>query len=329
MKNELYKLAKQIYDKEIFDLLEMGTMFALKNEEDIFYSVIEDQSIFMYKNQRGFESWVDLISQEDEISDLKALELEYMKYGFSISFDEFDNLTKYEKKELKDLEIDYKEFSLIPRFLKHEELTLPYRIKETDIPVIKNLLLTLSDIITNNYDLFENDEKFFAEESEDLEEQIPCSTLNNGKINWSKIDLPDDFDRFPSPALLEKSLAKYRSLKVLKNKAWNFHLFIIPNANNSKAHLFPIAGIVFDEESKDILTYKVVKDWDAYYHDFLEDLLSLMAAKGKPATINVSSHRAESLLKKLCKQLKIELNCYLEFEDTDRMEVQLIKNFNY
>ncbi len=63
---------------------------------------MKKNSIFLYENERGFESWADLISQEDEISDLRALELEYMKYGFSLSFSEYENLTKiWKKKKLK------------------------------------------------------------------------------------------------------------------------------------------------------------------------------------------------------------------------------------
>lgn len=334
MKTTFYKKATNLYNKGLFDILKMGTLFAVKVKKDTYYCVIEEDSIFMYKNQRGFESWIDLISQEDEISDLKALELEYMKYGLSISFSQYEDLNKYEQKELIKLNLEYSETDLIPRFLHHEELTLPYRIKEDDFESINALLFSLEDIIDNNQKLFEEDEKILSEEEmedEELDDEIYCSICNlpEKTTKWIKIDLPEDFERFPSPTLMEKSIVKYKNCKNLKNKEWNLHLFIVPNANNNKAHLFPIAGILFDNNSKEIISYNLVKDWESYFHDFLEEFLISIKDLGKPSVLNVSSHRAEALFKGLCKQLNIPLVCYSNFEDTDTMEVQLLKNYNY
>lgn len=334
MKEKFYKEASVLYEKGIFELLNMGTMFALCVNSDTYYCVVEDNSIFMYKNKRGFESWLELIDQEDEVSDLRALELEYMKYGLSLSFSDFEDLSKYEIKELKQLEIDYREMSQIPRFRHHDELSLPFRVKEDDFSAINTLLITLNDILENNYTLFDEDQKFLEEdenifEEEELEDIINMASIDeNNNVLWTKVELPDEFDRYPSPALNEREAYKYRKM-YSNNNEWNFHLFIIPNANENKSHLFPIACIIYIDESKKILSYNLARDYDKYCDDFLVDLLDIIYEMGRPKIINVATDRAESLISTFCKQLDIEVSRFDSFEETDNMEVQLIKNYNY
>ncbi len=334
MKKQFYEKASELYAKGIFDLLDMGTLFALNVGKDTYYCVVEDNAIFMYKNQRGFESWIELIDQEEEISDLRALELEYMKYGISLSFDDLENLSKPEIKELKQLEIDYREMELIPRFRHHDELTLPYRIKDDEFDVMNALLITLTDIMENNFNLFDEERKLL-EEDEDLldevevEEKIKTASIEDGsKVFWSEAELPEDFERYPSPKLNEKEAYNYRRMRS-NGKEWDLHLFIVPNANESKAHLFPIAGVLFDDESKKMLGYSLTRDYEEYCEDFLGELLDAMDDFGKPEILNVSTPRAESLVRTLCEQIDLPLQLVSSFEDTDTMEVQLIKNYNY
>lgn len=334
MKKKFYEEASTLYEKGIFELLNMGTMFALKVEADTYYCVVEDNSIFMYKNRRGFESWLELIDQEDEVSDLRALELEYMKYGLSLSFTDLEDLSKYEIKELKQLEIDYREMDQIPRFRHHDELVLPFRIKDEDFSAINALLVTLNDVLENNYNLFDEEKKLLEEDEEFFEEEELDDSINlasidaNNFVLWSKEELPEEYERYPSLSLNEREVYKYRKI-FSNNKEWNFHLFIVPNANESKSHVFPIAGILYIDESKKILTYNLVRDYDKYCDDFLVDILDTIDDIGRPDTINVATDRAESLISNFCNQLDIKVNRVDSFEETDNMEVQLIKNYNY
>lgn len=334
MKKQFYYRATEIYEKGIFELLEMGTLFSIKVEADTYYCVVEEDSIFMYKNARGFESWLELIDQEEEVSDLRALELEYMKYGLSLSFASFEDLSKTEVKELKQLEIDYREMQVIPRFRHHDELTLPFRIKEHEFKVMDALLLTLSDIIENNSSLFNDDQKFLEEDfevidEEEIDENIKTSTISEDNVVlWSESELPEEFDKYPAPSLNEREASRYRALKT-NDKEWNLHLFIVPNANESKSHIFPIAGSLYETDSKKILGYRLTRDYEEYCEDYLVEILDAIDDFGKPEVINVSTPRAESLIKKLCEQIGIPVQLYSSFEEVDRMEVQLIKNFNY
>ncbi len=334
MKKKFYEMASAIYEKGIFELLNMGTMFALKVEDDTYYCVVEDNSIFMYKNNRGFESWLELIDQEDEVSDLRALELEYMKYGLSLSFADLEDLSKYEIKELKQLQIEYREMDLIPRFRHHDELVLPFRIKDDDFSAINALIIALNDVLENNYNLFDEEKKLLEEDDEYLDEEELDDSINmasfdeKSNVFWSKEELPEEFERFPSPSLNEREASRYRRM-FSNNNEWNFHLFIIPNANESKSHEFPIAGILYIDESKKILTYNLAREYYKYCDDFLADILDTIDDIGRPAVINVASDRAESLISTLCDQLDIRVNRVDSFEETDNMEVQLIKNYNY
>jgi hypothetical protein len=333
MKKQFYYRAAEIYDKGIFELLEMGTQFCVKVDSDNYYCVIEEDSVFMYKNARGFESWIELIDQEEEVSDLRALELEYMKYGLSLSFSDFEDLSKTEVKELKQFEIDYRELPLIPRFRHHEELTLPYRIKEQDFKAMDSLLLALSDIIENNSTLFDEEKQFFDEDLDDseieIEDVMKLATINeDNTVFWNEVELPEEFDRYPSPNLNEKEANRYRNLSS-NGQEWNLHLFIVPNANENKSHIFPIAGVLFEADSRKILGYTLTRDYDEFCEDYLVEILDSIDDYGKPDVINVSTPRAESLIEKLCEQIDVPVQAYSTFEDIDKIEVQLIKNFNY
>lgn len=333
MKQEFYYKANEIYEKGIFELLEMGTQFCIKVDSNNYYCVVEEDSIFMYKNARGFESWIELIDQEEEISDLRALELEYMKYGLSLSFSGLEDLSKNEVKELKQLEIEYKDFSLIPRFRCHEELTLPFRIKENDFDAMNALLTTLSDIIENNFTLFDEEKIFFDDETDeaelDIEDTMRLAVISDdNKVTWDRIELPDEFDRYPSPSLNSREANSYSHSKS-NGEEWDFHLFIVPNANENKSHLFPIAGVLFEADSRKILGYRLTRDYEEYCEDYLIEILDAIDDFGKPDVINVSSPRSQALIEKLCSQINIPVQLYSTFEDIDKIEVQLIKNFNY
>jgi hypothetical protein len=336
MKEQFYYRAAEIYDKGIFELLEMGTQFSIKVEAATYYCVVEEDSIFMYKNARGFESWLELIDQEDEVSDLRALELEYMKYGLSLSFGSLEDLGKTESKELKELKIDHRNMDRIPMFRHHEELTLPFRIKELDFKAMDALLITLSDIIENNSTLFNDEKRFFEEENDEfdedeveLDEMIKSASITaDNKVIWGESELPDVFNRYPAPALNQREATYYRDTRT-NGMEWNLHLFIVPNANENSSHIFPIAGSLFEGDDRKILAYCLTRDYDEYCEDYLVEILDAIEEFGKPEVINVSTPRAESLIEKLCEQLDITVQLYSSFEDIDSMEVQLIKNFDY
>jgi hypothetical protein len=295
--------------------------------------VVEEDSIFMYKNARGFESWLELIDQEEEVSDLRALELEYMKYGLSLSFAPLEDLGKTEVKELKQLEVDYRNMQLIPRFRHHEELTLPFRIKDIDFMPMDALLITLSDLIENNSSLFDDEKMFFEDESDEVEAELnemikTASITEDNKVVWGESELPDIFNRYPAPSLNEREAYRYRDSKT-NGMEWNLHLFIVPNANENNSHIFPIAGALFEGDERKILGYCLTRDYDQYCEDYLVEILDAIDEFGKPEIINVSTPRAEALIEKLCEQLDIQVQLYSSFEDIDSMEVQLIKNFDY
>ncbi|MCH3916360.1 MAG: hypothetical protein LKE40_02555 [Spirochaetia bacterium] len=322
MYSDLYKKAQELYGQGIFGLYDMGSVMAVRipHDGDIHYCVIEDSSIFIYEGARGFESWVDLLDQDDETGDLAALEKEYMRYGYSIDFIPNDEATAKQMEEAADTGI--LPADIFPTFNKHLELCMPLQLSFTEKTA--RLIATVLDAFA-----YAVQNKLCIDCDED---QLKCLTPSGGSFSVSSIQIPEEFNRFPSPRLQGKSQNLFLHAKKLKSTDWDLHMFIIPDANIYAEKLgirkFPIAYVLIEEGDATVLCSGFVIDFSNDYHKILDDVLHQIEQRGLPSSLNVTSDRAYCLFSELCDQLDIELSQYSTLDDAFELEDQFLDDFN-
>jgi len=333
MNKTLLNKALSLLENDLFETYEMGSLIAIEIHHTIYYCVVEDNSIFAYAGDHGFESWVDLLDQDDNTSDLLALEKEYMRYGYSLDFVEKSELTPLERKQLEKDTI--KDLFIIPLLKFHQELVMPQLLTGDDQEKVDDPKCEETPV--DSYQLFSTIIDVF---SYLLENNIPITSSEDSILfiqqdgknyRCDELDIPDDFNRFPSPGLLDNTIEHFEDCTPLFKRNWDLHMFIIPNANifakELGVHKFPIAYVILDDKAKNVLSSGILKDFDTDYHEVLESFLTLIDEIGKPSTLNVTNDRAYYLMSKLCGQLDIDVSQFSTLDDSLELETQFIDNF--
>ena len=335
---ELYQLALQYFDTELWKTLWDKQLFAVKfSDGEIGYCCVmgaagEFCGLGIYIGDEGINSYLKMAYGDYNSTD--DIEVKFSQHCIMCSFtkpSQMDRNTQLKARtNIKNAGYDVKQVKLYPVFEKFLKYHFPTtKINEIDKQRFKEALYACFDV-AEKLKIKSVDDLHLTCDKNLFNKTIPYLICRkDGKYTWRTKKLPKDIytdccfaDGYNT--LLARKIKNMKSIEA----TWVCGIFRFPTPMNDLEGIpyFPLVQVLLDEQSKYMLNMEICKCEDYEETIFPNKLFDIIKEYGKPKKIILTDFKSAVIYGRLFKELGIDSDYKPNLKDINRIKLQL-RNF--
>jgi len=280
----------------------------------------------VYLGTEGIAGFYDLMDNGNTLPHHQILHLQDC---LMCSFEDRDQLTNNDRKQIKDLELSFRGKNEWPMFRRFDPGYYPWYLSQEECIFLTHALRETLFVATNvmNGQLRMNMEqgrtilRYSEKKDSKLEWYSKEVQLAFPKVSYNKVKITDDM-----------TIQKIKRLGKMGNISLQVDTCYMPSTVQENRHdrpYFPRIIIIADHESGMVVDLEMYQSISDDVHVTLNKLINLFLENGIPKEIQVRSERMAGILEDFCKKTDIKLKVVKRLSSVDQVIEDMASRFGY